>query len=254
MSEVLSYPFIEQGGHRRYLALLPRTAAIGEAGPLYGVGESPPMLPRTGWSEVDQSHLAAAIKDQDSLGYCHSYAGALAVQISCLLQGRDVRLSGTGLGSIVTGATNRGAGLEEVLAVVTRDGVPLESDVPEWDYRRKGWKAGWQERAKGQVVLEYYDCGYSHIFDAMSSGLQYGFVGIFGCSRPFGPHAMVATGLEKRGSAWGWKIANSWGTGEADSGFEHLAESQIGGLDQFGGWLIRAVTVREDEPAPALKA
>jgi hypothetical protein len=231
------------------LALHRRSARVGDCGRVVGVGDAPGYLPRDQWREVSLEHLVPGIKNQNSLSYCHSYAGALAGEVTYAAAGVQVRFSGTGLGSIVTGGVNRGAGLDEVLQTISTSGIPLADDVPEGDYRRRKWKEGWKERAARYLALEFYDCGFSRIFDAMSSLLLRGFVGVFGCSRPFGPHALVVVGLKLVAGKWVWWIANSWGDKRGDRGFDELAESQIGGIDLYGGWGLRAMTA-PDQGAP----
>lgn len=233
-----NYPFIDINGERFYLALHPRPeiprfvcAPFDEAD----------IIPEKDWPEefmFDQTE-DIRIKNQGRLSYCHSYAGALDIELILRLLGRPALLSGTGLGSLVTGSVNRGAGLEEVLSVITTQGVPLEDDVPEYDYRRSNWKSGWKERAAANIVSEWEDCGYDRIFEKITSGMLTGKPGIFGCTGPYGPHAMCPVGLTRKNGQRAWKIANSWGTGFGDRGFVVHAKSELTGMNQYGGWVVR---------------
>lgn len=248
----MAYPFIVIGGQPRYMALKPRTIAAGECGKLYGVGDAPPVLPRSEWKDgagVPDSFVR--LVDQDGLNYCHSYAGVTAVEASYRLLDSEspVKLSGTGLGSLVTGGQNDGAGIDQVLKTILAKGIPLEDDVPEGDYRRRDWQPGWEARALENAVIELYDCGYDGIFDKISSGLHGPYLGVFGCSRPYGPHAMCATRLVKMAKGWAWRIAQTWG-----DGYHVLEESKIGGIDQYGGWLVRVVRPHGSPLPPAPKA
>jgi hypothetical protein len=240
------YDTIYRGGALRWLALHPRTTMAGACGRLVGAGDAPQVIPRDRWQAVSLEHFVPGIKDQDGLSYCHSYAGALAGEVTYAAAGVSVRFSGTGLGCVVTGGVNRGAGIDEVLAAIATTGFPLEEDVPEYSLRGSGWKDGWKERASRYCAVEYYDCGHDGIFDKLSSLLQLGFVGVFGCARPFGPHALVVVGLRQVAGRWTWRIANSWSTRHGDRGFDQLTEDQIGGEDQYGAWGLRACLVGPD--------
>lgn len=194
----MSVTIIHEGGENRILSLKPRTMPVGDrrccAG-VMGVDDAPPLIARKDWLKcVDLSHAVLEILDQDGYSLCHSFGGTQANEMAHVLLGRDqVQLSAGNLAGQVTGYRDAGAGVDEVLAVITSVGQVARSVIGQNDYRGRDWPSDWKTKAKLYKV-NAYDCGHEDVTDGMASGLLRGNVSLLGTNAFGGGHAVVGCG------------------------------------------------------------
>lgn len=242
------------GGVERKLGCWPRTTPPGEAYPVFGSRGPTRLIPRSEWREVDWSHFVDWVLDQGNTGACNAFAAVQCVHVLRRMAGLPpVRLSPGNLYGRINGGRDAGSTLVDSIRELEARGVCRAELVPELEWRPHRWPPEWQEDAKKFRVLEAWDCPS---FNHMASAIQLGFPVNLGIlignnfipgsdgwipprSGAAGGHAMCGIGLLRKGSSWGIKVVNSWGSRWGIRGFAVIPESYFSNTIWTDGWTIR---------------
>lgn len=166
-------PYIEQGGHQRILACLPRKATC--ALPQWNAEQN---IPRSEWKETSMRHLYLDIWDQDGIGACVAEASVMALTYARAISNATFhKLSPWFLYSLINGGQDRGAIVSDGLETLKDQGVCLDTEVEYATYQKNRIKQGAYETAKRFKAFEGYDCPS---FDAIASAVQLKFPVCFG--------------------------------------------------------------------------
>lgn len=97
------------------------------------------------------------IKDQDGRGACVGYADAAAEEECQQREGKPyVPLSGDGVYAAINGGIDQGSFLHDAMKFMQEVGVPFESDVPQWEYRKNRIPKEAYEKAKENQARECF--------------------------------------------------------------------------------------------------
>jgi hypothetical protein len=171
------------------------------------------------------------IRNQGNVGSCNGFAAASALERTRWLRGLPtVKLSGVGLYAAINGGQDRGSMLDDGMQWMQRQGVPPDSLVPEFEWRKsKILSEAWEEakRFKG------FECYGISSAEELASALAAGFVCVIavhagnGGLSPDnvvdwgngpGNHAVCCDDLRIRGGRYEFQIANSWGLNWGERG------------------------------------
>lgn len=241
----------------RPLGCKPREVGVGKL--FATLEEKVPLIPRSEWKEVDNSHLHWTIIDQDGIGSCNACAAVQALMMARRLAGlRDIELSSGNLYGQINGGRDAGSLLSDALVALKNTGTCMASTIGHLSWRPRQWPDNWREEARKFRILEAFDCP---TFDHIASAIQHGYFvdyGIFVGNRftpdrngfipdyrgGFGGHAMCGVGLKYHNSQWYITTINSWGKDWGLNGIAYVPESYF--KDSFNdAWALRAA-IAED--------
>lgn len=226
-------PFVESGGHRRYLTRLPPSQArfMAPRGGSFREQVSAP-IPRAQWKEIDsRAKYPAAewVYDQDGYGACVGNGSTAALRKIRRLSGMtDVRLAPGCTYAQINGGRDQGAVISDSLTALQQTGtVSAKSLGSDQDpHFTRQLPSGWKNEAKRFRIEEAY---HLDTFDDMATAIQLGYLivygmqvgnnfeafspdGVAGVSRGVGNHCMHADGLKKLPNGrWALDNVNSWG-------------------------------------------
>ncbi len=211
-------------------------------------------VPRDKWREVDYSWAVPSIYNQGNQGSCVGHGAAAGYATARKLGGYgNERLSATFVYSLINGGQDNGAIVSHAMGVLKNVGTCLETTVgpgkiyPPHPPHAKAEAARF--KAEGIYAV--------NTFDEMVSGLQYGFIPVFGIDigqnfspnregilpeyRPGGGgHCMYAVGYKKINDKPYLIVVNSWGRGWGAGGICYMPESYF----SKQAWDIDAFNVR----------
>ena len=247
--------YIEFDGHRRILACLPPPADFGGL-PKWRAAN--PTIPRDQWQEVDYSHLACPILDQDGHGSCVGHGACGAFETTWNLSGNTPqRFSSCFLYGLINGNRDAGANISSALQALMDKGIALLSQVPEGMIYQRQFPAEAFTTAQRFKVGEGY---HLQSFDDMGSALQMGFLVVYGlyvggdfgnlnsegvapAHGGMGNHCMYGVGLKRLASGqWAIRNRNSWGERWGNQGTCLLVERHFyNGSNDPDAFAIKAV-------------
>lgn len=240
-----SLPYVEQGGHRRILAALPRRQTYGARRfrDVYGV------IPRSSWQEVDFSAVVPHwILDQDGTGSCVGHGSCTAFTYGWLLGGATPQeFSACFLYGLINGGSDNGAVVGDALQALKTTGICLLSQVPEGKIYKRDFPQDAFTTAARFKISDAVDCpSFDEIGSALmmrrpvSFGVEIGQAfepdgsGVIPDQRGGGGgHCMCAMGLKQINGKWHLKVQNSWGEKWGLQGFCYMPESYFQGGDNW---------------------
>lgn len=265
--DINQYPSEFDSGHNRYLSLHERTSPpnqlcctlsdgteISAACDAVGVVEQP-IIPVKDWEPFSlRSKVWWDLDDEDQQqeNYCWCYSAVQAMMLARECQGLPrITLSASGLGGVITGGQNRGGGLEESLAGLMLLGVVPTTVIPNGNQNPRTYPKDAAAIAKTRSIVSAYDCLSSSVFEKLASGVLRGRPGAFGMRWARGGHALCVMGLVRVGNEFGLELLGSWGSrAHSGDGTLILTKSQMPGLSSYGGWVIGACSMEQDEELP----
>lgn len=202
-------------------------------------------IPRSDWQPTppEKRDLVKTIFSQID-GHCSSNAAAGAVMFQRARQGLPhVVLSPEALYATHS-SWGTGSTLAENLEALCTIGIPSRDSMRQQNWGRLRTYGEASEEALCYRVDEWLDCGSD--VDLYATGLQLGLAGPIGVlwnHSPRGGHSILGVELKYRSGRWKVIIANSWGTGEGDGGFDELdLDRDIAPYSKtFGMWLCQSV-------------
>lgn len=142
----------------------------------FGAEDSPPVLDRAKWQEVDLSVHLPPVYDQNGYGACNAYDTCTLIEACRAMAGMEyVRLSPGWLYGHINGQQDRGSMLEDAMAWVVRHGIPPESVIGEYAWQSSKWRgkeSAAEAEARKYRALEIWRCPS---FGHLASALQFGF-------------------------------------------------------------------------------
>lgn len=241
MTELTSHQI---DGIDRAMGCLPPKADFGG---LPRFASANPVLPRSGWRDVDLSPLGVPELDQGQHGSCVGHGSTSAFWFAYLIAGGTVPDGGfspTSLYAQINGGRDAGAVVSDAMDALIRVGVGLMADVPESVIYDRQIPASAKAKYARFRVQDAYHCGS---FDEIGSALQLGFPVSFGITLPggfnnldaegvagfgfgvLGGHCMCAYGTTRlKSGEWAIRVRNSWGTRWGRSGNCLLVERHFG--------------------------
>lgn len=253
-------PYIDFGGHRRYLAALPNQPGKVYA-PSFRIVSA--VIPRSEWQELDYSGFYAPILDQNGYNACAGHAGATTFTREWSKSGRTQHpFSAWYLYTQVCGGFDGGANLGDCIQSMTSIGMVDDSQVPHGVYRKGQIPAGCDDTAKRFRLRQAYEL---NSFDDLGTALMLGYTLYFGINvgqrfgnldtggvpgvGGWGGHALHGCGLVKVLSGsyqgrWAIRTQNSWSTAYGQQGFCNLVEEHFHG-SAFGAYAVKGLN---DDP------
>lgn len=166
-------PFIDQGGHRRYLAKLAPRPNFG-AFPVWSAAN--PVLPRSQWRKVNRRDLLSPVKIKDQNGYssCVGNGSTAGLERARVIRGMTYQdLSAAFTYSRINGGRDNGAVISDALDALQKVGTCLTDECPESDIFHRG--------TPGSCTRFRIDQGYRLTsFDEMVSALNLEWIVVFG--------------------------------------------------------------------------
>lgn len=246
--------YIEIGGVRRRLGKFRPLAGMLGSFPRFK--DNVPLVPRSQWKEIDRraEFGPQLIEDQNGFNDCTCEAAVVALAKSLVLMGHSTytRLSPALPYSEINGGQDQGAFISHALEALKRGTCRFETHGRSPLFKHKIPAHAWAERTRFRVA-EVYN---AQTFDEIGSGLQLGFLAIYGIQvgrgfeqlspngvaphfRGPGNHAMSSDGMKQIGGKWYLDNVNSWSPDFGDEGRCYLGEQHFAGIDP-DCWLIRA--------------
>lgn len=226
-------PFVEEGGHRRFLTAKQDTKKFRS---LKKYGDSFPVFPEKEWYEVNREGLFAAsnddsvscIYDQDGHGSCVGQGWAGALRRARVLAGmKDVKLAPTYLYSLINGNQDNGAIISDGIEALTKYGTCTYKLVGQDKIYQRQMPSGAKAEALRFKLDDAYRCdSWEETCSALLTGrylvvfgIQVGNTwgrfdkyGVSGHDRGPGNHCIAADGLRKLDDGrWVLCAFNSWG-------------------------------------------
>lgn len=270
----------DRTGETRKMGCLPMPASGPKlAWPVFGdTHGSPDLIPRDQWFEVDYSHLASPIKDQDGKSACNAFSSVTVLEMERRAAGlEDVVLSPGDLYYRINGGSDNGSMLEDALAELIRGVATAKTVNPLAVYKRDVNVAAAEAERPLYRILEAWWCPtFDHAFSAalrgyrLNTGIYWyssdpldgdGWLAASGGGRP-GGHAIAGTGTRGRmkggKTQWGVQFHNSWGPRWGRNGVGVIPEERASrGTGTFGWWALRSAVVPSNDPnlppSPTLK-
>ncbi len=259
-------PFIDQGGHRRFLASLPATRKYN----FPAFRDSFQTIPRSDWHEKDLSPFSPHVFDQDGKGACVAHGAVAGLEIAIEMSGRTCpQLCPWFVYPQIDGGVDAGAVVEDSLTELKSKGACLYSSVPYGAVRLSEVpQAAYTEALRFRVDEAYA----VDSFDQGVSGILQNFPWVFGIEigQAFDPapgsgiipdlrgsgggHCMCGVGVKQIGGKWYVKVKNSWGVSWGLGGYCYMPESYFTG--QGGHYVIVAAIDDPQDPSnpPAANA
>jgi hypothetical protein len=218
-------PYIDVGGHRRYLAALPYPDFKKKSFPRYK--DRFQSVPVSDWKDYSIEAWVVGIKDQDGQGSCvgHGSTGALEVARNISGFGATVLSAECCYGQI-NGGSDNGASVPDALTALRDVGTTTEASIGPLHWQPRGWPSGWKDEAARFKIENGFEINTFE--DSVSCVLSTNSPVCIGidCGRNFNPdnqgvlpdqsgsgggHCLYMVGVKKFGSVWKARIVNSWG-------------------------------------------
>ena len=266
-------PFVEVGGHKRYLACRPQKDAKRSAPKGGTFAQAVGLVPQSQWREIKRWASFPAgdwIYDQDGISSCVGNGAAGALRKARALAGmKDVRLAPASVYAQINGGRDQGAVISDSLTAMQEVGA-LPSAILGDDQKPfylGQMPRGWKEQARSYRVSQAFRCD---TFEEIMSAIQLGYCvvygvrvgnnfnsftgdGVAGISRGVGNHCMYGDGAKKLASGkWAVDNVNSWGDdwGPFRNGRCYLVAEHFRPEVQCDAYAVQAATFAPDDPIP----
>jgi hypothetical protein len=215
------------------------------------------VIPREQWKPISFAESAPVpILNQGQHGSCVGHGTCTAFwKAWCLSGGAAHQFSPCWIYGLINGGRDAGASITQALQAISENGVAFEEQVPEGMIYKSQFPPAAFETAKRFRAEGYV----AHTIDELASGLQVGFMPVYGVAVGgafqsyrgegfiqvgWGPanHCVTADGMRQIDGKWAFDGINSWGTQWGNQGRFTIALESIARDEMF---LIRLVS---DDP------
>jgi hypothetical protein len=260
--------FIEEGGHKRYLASRPSYGKMREMCTTSYKDSGNPVFPRSEWKAINRRATMPWIMDQNGHGSCVGNGWTAALRRARLLAGcKDVELSPGWTYSLINGDSDNGAVISDGIDALKRFGTCTFATVGQDPiYQRHMPSKASAEAQRFKLKAAYHCSSYEEVVSALLTGRfipVYGYqvgrnfgdfdqYGVAGHSRGPGNHCNHADGLVFLPD--GRPVlddVNSWGEqwGPWNNGRVYIDEDHLfSGGDQPDVCVIEAFAEDPNEP------
>jgi hypothetical protein len=241
-------PYLDIGGHKRYLAALPDKKVRAHL-PLFS--DTYPDLDESQWQEFDDDDSYLDILDQDGRSSCVGHGAETGFQLAWY-QGRGTPhlFSANWIYSLINGGSDNGAVVGDAMDALIKTGACLDSTVPEGNmiFQNQMPPGAMQEASRFKLDTAYRVSTWKSICTAIQ--LRHPVVFGVDIGRNFAPnkdgflpqlsgrgggHCMCARlGMRKMNGQWYIKVQNSWGKDWGKGGICYMPQSYFNGqTDHF---------------------
>lgn len=264
LDQASGLPFIDDDGTGtpRLLSLLPNTKPM--ALPDFKTYLKP--IPQSEWMELDMlSTFQPPILDQNGFGSCTGHGAATAFSLAWRAQGEDaLPFSACYVYGKINGGRDAGANIGDTIDTLQRNGICLESTVPEGMIFERKFPAKADQEAAQYKLIEAYKTNdpadvftAAHCGDPMNLSVMVGrsfnnlnSEGVAGIDRGPGNHAICCGGLKRLAKGWGLLCQNSWGKRWGNDGRFIITEAHIQSQGYFEAVVYRVVSPGPNAPKP----
>jgi|SRR5581483_2230085 len=241
-------PYLDIGGHKRYLAALPDSKLRSHL-PLFATDY--PDLDESQWQEFEDDDSFLDILDQNGHGSCVGHGSETGFQLAWYqARGTPHLFSANYLYSLINGGRDEGAVVGDAMEALINKGICLDSTVPEGNLI---FPSQMPTQAAVEAQRFKLDTAYRvSTWKSICTAIQLRHPVVFGVEigRNFAPakdgtlpelagrgggHCMCARlGMRKQGGQWYIKVQNSWGHDWGKAGICWMPQSYFNGqTDHF---------------------
>lgn len=234
-------PHVNDGTAWRALGCLPSPSDMGG---LPRLTDSFPLIPRSQWKPISFAGYKVRMMDQGHTGSCVGHGAAGAFQKSWLISGATPHdFSPCFVYALGNGGRDAGMNISTAGEILSRDGICLESEMPEGNIWEQQITAAARATAARFKSARYF---HADSFDAIGTGIMLGMIPFYGTyvAGDFGNldgegvspaypgrtgnHCMHGDGLTHLPSGrWAVENINSWGARWGNNGRCRLVEGHF---------------------------